>query len=119
MVHLKNDDNLLKAVCPAAFNFKYICHLPHFNLLNSVETRVLSLCFPQLPVPLVLPVNTDGSEATVKSTKESLHPENLQGELNIRPETEIEQSEEGQKHGKMIKEEEGPKPSSLQGKNCF
>lgn len=116
MVHLKNDDNLLKAVCPAAFNFMYICHLPHFN---SVETRDLSLCFPQLPVPLVLPVNTDGSEATVKSTKESLHPENLQGELNIRPETEIEQSEEGQKHGKMIKEEEGPKPSSLQGKNCF
>ncbi|XP_013768022.1 zinc finger MYM-type protein 4-like [Pundamilia nyererei] len=67
-----------------------------------------------LPVPLVLPVNTDGSEATVKSTKESLHPENLQGELNIRLETEIEQSEEGQKHGKMIKEEERPKPSSLQ-----
>lgn len=95
-------------------NFKYICHLPHFNLLKSIETRVLSLCFPQLPVPLVLPVNTDGSEATVKSTKESLHPENLQGELNIRPETEIEQ-----KHGQMIKEEERPKPSSLQGKNCF
>ncbi|XP_006794572.1 zinc finger MYM-type protein 4-like [Neolamprologus brichardi] len=69
-----------------------------------------------LPVPLVLPVNTDGSEATVKSTKESLHPENLQGELIIRPETEIEQSEEGQKHGQMIKEEERPKPSSLQGK---
>ncbi|KAL3984206.1 calpain-5 [Sarotherodon galilaeus] len=67
-----------------------------------------------LPVPLVLPVNTDGSESTVKSTKESLRPENLQGELNIRPETETEQSEEGQKHGQMIKEEEGHKPSSLQ-----
>lgn len=69
-------------------------------------------------MPLVLPVKKDGSEPTVKSTTESLHPEHLQGEL-IRPETEIEQREEGQKHGQMIKEEERPKPSSLQGKNCF
>lgn len=77
------------------------------NMYSQYAPQPLGLPLP-LPVPVVLP---HGSEPTVKSIEESLQPEQLEGELNMRPETEQRDTEE-REEGQGTEEEERAEPSS-------
>lgn len=61
-------------------------HSLQVSLSDLTDSVFPKLSLLQLPVPIFLPVTPDNADPTVKSMKESIQPDPIKGELNLKSE---------------------------------